>query len=108
MKLLEHLGKKQRNLIVQRKAKTKKKTSKSILYLICSSVLHYFLFLCYLLLFLESSKTPAQNTSEDNDTMWTNISPDLTNIIQMSELVVNAIEARPYDPVSDVPMEEQK
>lgn len=62
----------------------------------------------YLLLFLESSKTPTQNSPKDNESTWTNIIPDLTNIVQMSELVVNAIEVRPYDPVSDVPMEEQK
>lgn len=53
MKLLEHLGKKQRNLIVQRKAKTKKKTSKSI-YLMCSIVV-ITLIVKYLVLYLSST-----------------------------------------------------
>ncbi|KAF0730149.1 protein timeless, partial [Aphis craccivora] len=80
MKLLEHLGKKQRNLIVQ--CKSRKKTYKK-------------------------SKTATQVTPENNDSMWNNFSPNLKEIIQMHEQV-NAIEARPYDPISEVPMEDQK
>lgn len=40
--------------------------------------------------------------------MWTNLSPDLKKIIQIPELIVDATEARPYDPISEVPMEDQK
>jgi len=40
--------------------------------------------------------------------MWNNFSPDLKEIIQIRELAVDAIEARPYDPISEVPMEDQK
>lgn len=40
--------------------------------------------------------------------MWANFSPNLNEIIQMSELVVDAIEARPFDPISEVSMEDQK
>lgn len=39
--------------------------------------------------------------------MWNNFSPNLKEIIQMHEKV-NAIEARPYDPISEVSMEDQK
>uniref|UniRef100_A0A2S2NUZ1 Protein timeless n=1 Tax=Schizaphis graminum TaxID=13262 RepID=A0A2S2NUZ1_SCHGA len=81
MKLLEHLGKKQRNLIVQ--CKSRKKTFKK-------------------------SKTATQVTLENDDTIWDNFSPDLKEVIQIRELVVNAIEARPYDPISEVSMEDQK
>lgn len=82
MKLLEHVGKKQRNLIVQCKTR-KKKTSKK-------------------------TKTATQVTPENDDDMWNNFSPDLKEIIQIRELAVDAIEARPYDPISEVPMEDQK
>jgi len=40
--------------------------------------------------------------------MWNNFSPELREIIQIRELAVDAIEARPYDPISEVPMEDQK
>ncbi|XP_050054655.1 protein timeless homolog isoform X3 [Aphis gossypii] len=80
MKLLEHLGKKQRNLIVQ--CKSKKKTYKK-------------------------SKTATQVTPENDDSMWNNFSTNLKEIIQIHEQV-NVIEARPYDPISEVPMEDQK
>jgi len=40
--------------------------------------------------------------------MWNNFSPELREIIQTHELAVDAIEARPYDPISEVPMEDQK
>jgi len=40
--------------------------------------------------------------------MWNNFSSDLKEIIQIPELAVDAIEARPYDPISEVPMEDQK
>lgn len=82
MKLLEHIGKKQRNLIVQCKTR-KKKTSKK-------------------------TKTATQVTPENDDDMWNNFSPDLKEIIQIPELAVDTIEARPYDPISEVPMEDQK
>ncbi|XP_050066512.1 protein timeless homolog isoform X2 [Aphis gossypii] len=80
MKLLEHLGKKQRNLIVQ--CKSRKKTYKK-------------------------SKTATQVTPENDDSMWNNFSTNLKEIIQIHEQV-NVIEARPYDPISEVPMEDQK
>jgi len=60
-----------------------------------------------LLVFLESKAT-SQDAPEDNDTMWTNFSPGLKEIIEMHELAIDTIEARPYDPVSDVPMDDQK
>ncbi|XP_015364645.1 PREDICTED: protein timeless homolog [Diuraphis noxia] len=82
MKLLEHVGKKQRNLIVQCKAR-KKKTSKK-------------------------TKAATQVTPENDDDMWNNFSPELKEIIQIRELAVDVIEARPYDPISEVPMEDQK
>uniref|UniRef100_A0A2H8TU68 Protein timeless n=1 Tax=Melanaphis sacchari TaxID=742174 RepID=A0A2H8TU68_9HEMI len=81
MKLLEHLGKKQRNLIVQ--CKSRKKPSKK-------------------------SKTATKIIPENNNSMWDNFSPDLKEIIQIRELVVNVVEARPYDPISEVSMEDQK
>lgn len=40
--------------------------------------------------------------------MWTNLSPDLKEIIEMRELFIDTVEARPYDPVSEVPMDDQK
>lgn len=40
--------------------------------------------------------------------MWANFSPDLEKIIDTLEEVVDATEAKPYDPVSEVPMDEQK
>lgn len=58
--------------------------------------------------FILESKVVSQNTPEDDDTMWTNLSPRLREIIQIPELIVDATEARPYDPVSEVPMEDQK
>lgn len=100
MKLLEHLGKKQRNLIVL--CKPKKKTSKSTIIFI----IYNFLFLYYVY-FIPESKTPKV-TSEDNDTMWANFNLDLKEIIQMPEFNVDVVEAKPYDPVSDVSMEDQK
>jgi len=108
MKLLEDLGKRQRNLIVQSKPKKivkKKKNSSGSTYLLYNFI--YFRFLCLSLLFLES-KAITQGTLEDNDTMWTNFSLNLKEIIQMRELVIDTIEARPYDPVSEVPMDDQK
>lgn len=45
---------------------------------------------------------------EDDDTMWTNLNMDLKKIIQMPELVIDINEAKPYDPVSEVSMEDQK
>jgi len=40
--------------------------------------------------------------------MWNSFSPDLKEIIQTCDLIVNAVEARPYDPISEIPMEDQK
>jgi hypothetical protein len=60
-----------------------------------------------LCIFLES-KTATQVTLENDNSIWDNFSPDLKEVIQIRELVVNAIEARPYDPISEVPMEDQK
>lgn len=45
---------------------------------------------------------------EDDDTLWSNVGSSLKEIVQIRELLVDAIEARPYDPVSEVPMEDQK
>ncbi|XP_025415567.1 protein timeless homolog isoform X4 [Sipha flava] len=81
MKLLEHIGKKQRNLIVLCKAKTK--VSKK-------------------------SKSLPHNTPEDDDTLWNNLSPGLKEIIEIPDLIIDATEAKPYDPISEVPMEDQK
>lgn len=40
--------------------------------------------------------------------MWNDFSSDLKEVIQMNDLVVDALQSRPYDPVSEVPMEDQK
>lgn len=58
--------------------------------------------------FVLESKVISQNTPEDDDTLWTNLSPGLREIIQIPELIIDATEAKPYDPISDVPMEDQK
>lgn len=64
-------------------------------------------FKLYTHFFLET-KTATQVTPENDDDMWNNFSPDLKEIIQIPELAVDTIEARPYDPISEVPMEDQK
>lgn len=104
MKLLEHLGKKQRNLIVQKKVK--KKRSKSI-YL--KNMVNLFS-ICIFQFFVESNVklTTKVDPVEDNDTMWTKFSPDLENIIKLHTLIVDVNEAKPYDPISEVSMEDQK
>lgn len=56
--------------------------------------------------FLESK--PVTRVDQDDDTMWNDFSSDLKEVIQMDDLVVDAIQSRPYDPVSEVPMEDQK
>lgn len=60
--------------------------------------------------FLESKVTTqnTQNNQEDDDIMWTNISLDLEEIIKMHELIVDANEIKPYDPISEISMEDQK
>lgn len=63
--------------------------------------------LCVYVLSLET-KTATQVTPENDNDMWNNFCPDLKEIIQIRELAVNVIEARPYDPISEVPMEDQK
>lgn len=45
---------------------------------------------------------------DDDDAMWTNLNTDLKEIIQTPELVVDVNEAKPYDPISEVSMEDQK
>jgi len=61
----------------------------------------------YIFIFLES-KPPSQVVTEDDDIMWTNLSQDIKEIIQMCEGVIDVNEARPYDPVSEISMEDQK
>lgn len=69
------------------------------------SIFFLFVILQLHLYFLES-KTII-HVDPDDDTMWTDFSSDLKEVIQ-SNLVVDTIEARPYDPVSEVPIEDQK
>lgn len=104
MKLLEHLGKKQRNLIVLCKSR-QKKTSKSI-YFTHRNFFGFCITKYYC--FSPESKIASRVEPEDDDTMWANFSPDIKEIIQMRELVVDANEARPYDPISEVSMDDQK
>ncbi|VVC29572.1 Hypothetical protein CINCED_3A024542 [Cinara cedri] len=85
MKLLEDLGKRQRNLVVQKITRVNKNKKSS-----------------------KKTKTANKVSPEDDDTVWTNISPDLKETILFHELVVDSINARPYDPVSEVSMEDQK
>ncbi|XP_050538805.1 protein timeless homolog [Daktulosphaira vitifoliae] len=84
MKLLENLKNKQRNLIVQRKVK---KTNKKI---------------------VKTVKSQATLNNDIEDITWDNIFPTLKKIMQTNNLIVDAVEARPYDPVSVIPMEDQK
>lgn len=61
----------------------------------------------YIKIYILESK-PVTHIDQDDDTMWNDFSSDLKEVIQMHDLVVDALEARPYDPVSEVSMEDQK
>jgi hypothetical protein len=58
--------------------------------------------------FVLESKSLPHNTPEDDDTLWNNLSPGLKEIIEIPDLIIDATEAKPYDPISEVPMEDQK
>lgn len=58
--------------------------------------------------FLLESKSTAQVNPEDDDTIWNNFTLDLEEIIKMRELIVDANEVKPYDPISEISMEDQK